>query len=75
MGGRMVRMKAVCLIVDFFRIGDSFGSGVTGRAELFVLRSREFYLLGFLVSRLVISDAALGTDFRRTRVVYSLSRM
>ena len=34
--------------------------------------SREFYLLGFFVSGLVISGEALGTDFRRTRVVYFL---
>ena len=75
MGLSMVRMKAVCLIVEFFSyrrfvwIWDYRAGGV------FVLCSRELYLLGFLVSGLVISDASLGTDFRRTRVVYSLSRM
>ena len=76
MGASMVRMKAICFIVEFsFRIGDSFGSGINGRTEIFVLRSGNLYLLGFLVSGVVIADAVLGTDFRCTRVVYSLSRM
>ena len=62
-GRKYGEYEAVCLIVEFLRIGDSFGSGITGRAEIFVLCSREFYLLGFLLLGLWFLERHLGLIF------------